>query len=120
MGKTLLPMTDRRLGRQLRRVARTKYDLGEMNLEDRDRIIAGSRDGDTLVKWREALVAEGAPWSGRDDLLTGFDWPTIWSWLLANWPTILKVLLTILLLGDSNADPGPFETYYEDEGEVLL
>jgi len=116
----LLPMTNRRLGRQLRRAAQTKYDLGEMSMFDRDRIVDGSRDHETVTKWRKALDEQGAPWRGRDELLTGFDWPSIWEWLLANWPTILRVLLTIALVGEPYADSSPFETREEDEDEMLL
>jgi len=32
-----------------------------------------------------------------ESVKTGINWSNIWSWLLDNWPAILKVLLSLLV-----------------------
>jgi hypothetical protein len=94
-------MTDRMLARKLRRMAYIKTRQGKMSERDRDLIFKGSRDAATIKLWRAKLEtpAYGAPWVGVD-ASEGIDWPSIWEWLRNNWPTILKILLTLILLGD--------------------
>jgi hypothetical protein len=98
-------MNDRRFGRKVRRMARIKTWHGEMSEYDRDRIIKGSHDNATVKRWRAKLEQPvyGAPWVGPG-ASQGIDWTTVWEWFKANWPAILKILLTLLVFLGDNPD----------------
>ena len=101
----MIPMTNRRFGRQVRRISRHKLRNGEMTQEEFDKIRAASWDMKIVERWRTHLEQPryGAPWVGKGELLTGIDWASIWEWLTENWVTILQVLLSLLVfLGDEN------------------
>lgn len=99
----LLPMSDRRLARKIRRAVRFKRRRGEINEDQARRLLEGSRDAGVVKRWRITLEQPiyQAPWVGKDpEILTGIDWATIWQWLLGNWPTILRILLSLLVFLD--------------------
>lgn len=101
------PLTDRRLARKIRRAVRVKLRRGEINEDQAHRLTAGSRDANVVARWRKTLEQPvyGAPWVGKDPkVLTGIDWASIWAWLMDNWPTILRVLLSLLVFLGENPD----------------
>jgi hypothetical protein len=86
-------------GRKVRRVARRQRRHGKIDRDTYQKIVAGSRDPDTVVRWKAAIESRvpGAPWT----IKTGADWRNklaeIWQWFLENWPAILKLLLTLMV-----------------------
>ena len=91
-------MSDRRLARRIRLVVRWKSRRGEINPDQAQRLQEGARDQAVIRQWRDALERPEyrAPWIGSD-IKTGIDWISVLAWLLDNWPTILKVLLSLLV-----------------------
>jgi len=87
-------------GRKVRRHARRQMWRGEMSASDYKRIAEDSRKPEKVAVWREEVERKvvGAPW-----LVKGAspDDPTIWErireWLVANWPMILKIILSLLM-----------------------
>lgn len=86
-------------GRKIRRVARRQRRRGKIDRKTYQKIADGSRDPVTVAKWKKAVESgvPGAPWT----LSTGMDWremlTAIWEWLIENWPTILKIILSLLV-----------------------
>jgi hypothetical protein len=89
-------------GRKVRRVARRQYRRGELDRATYERLCTESRDGDKVKVWKSAVETKlaGSPWLCGD----AEDDPTIWerirAWLIANWPAILKIIITIIMLAD--------------------
>lgn len=97
------------LRRKLRKQLRN-----ETKLANRLRIeaVLGSEEG--LQMLNERIEAEVNPWN-QQGLIRGdregwsFSewWANVWDWFVANWPAILKIIITIaplLLLEPRNAD----------------
>jgi hypothetical protein len=71
-----------------------------MSVSDYERIAEDSRHPDKVAVWRTEVERKvvGAPW-----LVKGAspDDPTIWErirdWIVANWPMILKIILSLLV-----------------------
>lgn len=104
-----MKLAERRLARQVRRAVRYKRRRGEITAEQATRLEAGSRDPGVVRRWRTTLEEQsyGAPWVDSD-VKTGLNWSNMWSWLMGNWPMILKILLSLLVfLGEK---PGESET----------
>lgn len=103
-------------GRKIRRVARRQKRHGKIDQETYQKIVEGSRDSDTVKKWRSAVEKgiSGAPWLVK----TGADWRArlneIWEWLIENWPTILKIILSLLVF----IEPPP-QSKEDDESDQL-
>jgi hypothetical protein len=84
-------------GRKLRRVARRQWRHGKLDRETYQKIVNGSRNPSTVVKWKRAVEngVSNAPWvqkAGVNEIFT-----TIWDWFLENWPQILEIILTLLV-----------------------
>jgi len=100
----LLPMTNRRFGRRIRTAVRIKLRAGEITPEQAARLVRGSHNHEIVARWRHTLSKPqfNPPWVKKDPkLLTGIDWKRIWEWLMDNWPTILKILLSLLVFLDA-------------------
>jgi hypothetical protein len=73
---------------------------GQIRAADYKRIAKDSREPEKVARWREEVERKvvGPPW-----LVKGAspDDPTIWErireWLVANWPMILKIILSLLM-----------------------
>ena len=89
-------------GRKAKRAARWAYWRGRITREEYDHVKEAVKDPE-LLRWWQADVERNcqAPW--RDGK---FDFSEIWEWFKENWPTILKILLTIAPL---MLEPGPDE-----------
>ena len=102
-------------GRKVRRVARRQLRRGKIDQEIYKKIAVGSRDPATVKKWRSAVErgVSGAPWLVK----TGVDWrerlTEIWEWFIENWPTILKIILSLLVF----IEPPPQPKEEGDESE---
>ena len=82
-------------GRKVRRVARRQCRHGLMSRSDYRKVVTASRDPDMVAKWEAQVKRQvGAPWEASTEF--GIDWSSIWEWFKENWPTILKILLTLL------------------------
>jgi len=111
---SLQPMSDRRFARIIRRMARSKYRKDEITHEDLKKLVRGSRDFEIVARWRAELSQPqyGAPWRGQEAVLTEINWASIWEWLKKNWPTVLRLLLSLLvLLGEQDEDSGTGQTH---------
>lgn len=97
-------------GRKVRRVARRQWRREKLDFVTYRKIVVGSRDPDTVAKWKLEVEKKvpGAPWAVK----TGTDFrdkfSEIWDWFIENWPTILKLLLTLMVF----VEPEP-----QSEGE---
>jgi hypothetical protein len=97
--------------RKARRVARRQYRRGKITRQEYEHVCEASRDPEVVAKWEAEVEKQlGAPWKAKGGFLDGFDFSAIWEWFKENWPTILKILLTILPL--LILEPSP-----EEEGE---
>lgn len=78
---------------------RWKSRRGEINPDQARRLQEGAKDSAVVRQWRKHLEQPkyGAPWMTDESVKTGINWSNIWSWLLDNWPAILKVLLSLLV-----------------------
>jgi hypothetical protein len=86
-------------GRKVRRVARRQKRRGKIDQKTYKKIVEGSRNSAAVAKWQAAIEkgVRDAPWLRK----TGVDWrerlTEIWEWFLENWPTILKIILSLLV-----------------------
>ena len=113
-------MNDRRFARKIKRMANIQTRRGNMSEYDRDRLHKGCKSPETVKQWRAKLESPvyGATWVGPS-AAKGIDWPRMWEWLRANWPTILKLLLSVLVLLGENPDDNASDTdtrRSQDEG----
>jgi len=87
-------------GRKVRRHARRQRRRGQISTADYERIAEDSREPEKVAVWKEAVERRvvGAPWLCKD---ANADDPTIWErirdWIVANWPMILKIILSLLV-----------------------
>ena len=98
------PLNNRRFARRVRLAARYKMRQGDLSPEQYHRIVAGSKDIGVVKRWRTALSEPKfqAPWlESAPDTWTGINWSNLWDWLIDNWPTILRLLLSLrVFLGE--------------------
>ena len=92
-------MNNRRLRRKIIRRAKWGFRNEEMGAHAYVRAIAVANDENALNELQRRIkLARMDPWSQPDNLV-GADWRTIlsnlWDWFEANWPDILKIILTI-------------------------
>jgi hypothetical protein len=108
-------MNDRRFARKIKRMARIQTRRGNMTDFDFDRIVKGCKSPEVVKQWRAKLEQPvyGAPWVGPG-VAKGIDWTSVWAWLKDNWPTILKLLLSILVFLGENPDEDTQDTYPRD------
>lgn len=96
-------------GRKARRVARRQRRRGKITRDEYNTVVEASRDPEKVAEWEAEVRKQlGAPWEtqGRIDL------SAIWDWFIENWPTILKILLTLLAFVE---EPKTEEKSDEDE-----
>jgi hypothetical protein len=73
---------------------------GEINREDYERIAEESQKPEKVAVWKAEVEKKlrGAPWAADD---ADQDDPTLWerirAWIMANWPAILKIILSLLM-----------------------
>jgi len=77
-----------------------------MTADQARRVVAGSHDYETVALWKANLEnpVYKAPWidsTNPPGIWTGLDWSNLWDWLMDNWPTILKLLLSLLVFLDA-------------------
>jgi hypothetical protein len=108
-------MNDRRFARKIKRMARIQTRRGNMTEFDLDRIVKGCKSPQVVKQWRAKLERPvyGAPWVGPG-AAKGIDWVSVWAWLKANWPAILKLLLTVLVFLGENPDDNAQDTDTRD------
>jgi len=98
-----------KLKRKLQKQARSEYAKGNLSTEEYNACIALSENEVELAKFNDRIEKDVNPWNRADGLI-GADWKTwlanLWDWFVANWPTILQIIITIapLLLEPNNED----------------
>jgi hypothetical protein len=76
---------------------------GKISVAQYERIAEDSRKPEKVAAWKEKVERKvvGAPWLCKD---ASADDPTIWErirdWIVANWPMILKIILSLLVFAD--------------------
>jgi hypothetical protein len=90
-----------KLRRKLRAQAKSEYAKGNIALAEYNACIALSENEVELAKFNAKIEAEVNPWN-RTEGLVGADPKTwlanLWDWFVANWPAILKIIMTFLPL----------------------
>ncbi len=89
-------------GRKLRRVARRQHRRGQLDQHTYDRVVKGSKNPKTVASWKAAVESQvrGAPWLQEPDEAEPSFFKKIWDWFIANWPTILSIILSLLVFVD--------------------
>ena len=96
---------------KLRRKVRQRARVGLLNNTMTEREYRSAMDvakDDTLLaRLNVRIEADVNPWKRADGLI-GADWSEIWAnlidWFKENWPTILRIILTIVLIMETNKD----------------
>lgn len=86
--------TRRRLAAGLREAAAEKFALGAITSTEYDKCVQATNDSKALD---EMLLQ----FEVNKDALGGFwppDWEAIKAWIIENWPTILRIVLTVIML----------------------
>jgi hypothetical protein len=88
------------LARKLKRQARREYRKGKLDREKFGLCMAVAADEKALDELRKRIDAEGLdPWTNPNNRLVGLNFKeilqNIWDWFVTNWPTILRIILTI-------------------------
>lgn len=88
--------------RRLRKKLRKQIKRERLAGQELDAVNAVLNNEQALIALNERIEAEVNPWNqqglirGAQD---GWDWKTwlanVWDWFVANWPTILKIIITI-------------------------
>lgn len=87
-----------KLRRKLRNQARREYAAGNLDTVEFGKCMAVAGNDVALAELNETIERDVNPWNRADGLI-GADWKTwlanVWDWFVANWPTILKIIITI-------------------------
>ena len=94
-----LPRRLRKLQRRAMRKARKELNLGNLHYADYIKVleVVSTEDG---LRTLEARIRGAclSPWEGPDRLM-GMGvrelFSNLWDWFVANWPAILKIIITI-------------------------
>lgn len=91
------------LGRRIRRVAQGKLRSGQLSADEYDQICAKTMDLKSLQAICDHIEND-------DDQLYGdVDWQGWWRWMVDNWPSILRFIMTLApLLLDEPPQRGGF------------
>lgn len=86
------PIKLRNLSRGLKQAAKQRLEAGEITQADADKMLRASRDNKVLRRLLRQM--EEGPYG------FSINWESIKDWIIENWPTILKVVLSLLVLLD--------------------
>ena len=98
-----------KLRRKLRKQAKSEYRKGNIDREKYLLCLDLSNYDAALAQFNNKIEKEVNPWNRADGLI-GASWSewfaNLWDWFVANWPTILKIIITIapLLLLEPQRD----------------
>ena len=99
-------MTEHRLKRVTKRIARRQLRWGNITEIDYHKVIQLCNNPEKFEQYYQKMSTQPNPWQGK--ILTGIDWVGIWEWFIENWPAILKIILTIIMfVGDKNETEQP-------------
>lgn len=98
-------MRDVVLKRRAQRMVERKIKRGEISQVEIDAVERVCNDPELLSKWnKEIKAARLNPYDGTTQAI---NWSSVWDWFAANWPTILKLLFTLLLALDTKHADNP-------------
>lgn len=108
-------MRNSTLRRKARRQAFRSWMANEMSWDEVRAVREACRDEEVLTRWNQEIArARLNPWENGGVLTSdsgfGNALSNLWDWFKANWPEILKILMTVLPLILSErkyADPKP-------------
>ncbi len=87
-----------KLRRKLKRQAQSEYAKGALSPVEYRACLALADNEVELSKFNDRIEKEVNPWNRADGLI-GADWKTwlanLWDWFVENWPTILRIIMTI-------------------------
>lgn len=90
--KTIRRWRHRRiLASGLREACREKHASNEVSQQQYEKIIEASHDNKVLDRTLDQLET-------NDDAFGAIDWTRIKEWIKANWPTLLRILFTAVML----------------------
>ena len=87
-----------KLRRKTIRQALRERRAGRMTDEEMRAVEVVVNDPKALAELNERVERDVNPWNRADGLI-GVDWKTwlanLWDWFVENWPTILRIIMTI-------------------------
>jgi len=93
-------MNAKRFGKRALRQASRSLRRGDLHLRDYEKVKFACGDPETLEKWYAEVKARKV----NSSMYGGFSWAAVWDWVQANWPAILKILLTLLAFAEKPED----------------
>jgi hypothetical protein len=90
-------MRDVVLKRRAERMVERKIKRGEITQVEIDAVERACNDPDLLSKWNKAIKEARL---NPDDRIGAINWQNVADWFAANWPTLLKLLFTLLIALD--------------------
>jgi hypothetical protein len=96
-------MRNSTLRRKARRQAFLSWVSKDISWEELHAVRVACRDDEVLTRWNQEITrARLNPWENGGVLTSGSGFgnavSNLWDWFKANWPEILKILMTILPL----------------------
>ena len=90
------------LGRKIRRVARRQRRRGKLDRVTYEKIKSQSHSPQAVAGWKLAIESQcpTAPWIAKKGSEPDGIIERIWAWLIANWPTVLRIIISLLILLD--------------------
>jgi len=103
-------------GRKIRRVARRQARRGKLDQATYEKIKAQSYNSQAVARWKLAIESKfpTAPWVAKRGTESGDIMERIWAWLITNWPTVLRIIISLLILLD---EPPKTEEKTEEKSE---
>ncbi len=87
-----------KLRRKIRRQARRELRAGRITQQQADQCEFVAAHNGPLQLLNEEIENKVNPWNRADGLI-GADWKgwltNAWDWFVANWPAVLKIIMTI-------------------------
>ncbi len=109
-------MLEINFGRKIRRVARRQCRRGKLDQVTYEKIKSQSYSPQAVARWKLAIESQcpTPPWMAKKGLEPDGIMERIWAWLIANWPTVLRIIISLLILLD---EPPKAEEEPEEEPE---
>lgn len=86
--------------RRVQRVSRRQYRRGRLSLDDYQKVQKALQDPERMAQWEAEVVRQLRP--ARDqERERRINWAALRQWFIENWPTILKIFLSLLILLDN-------------------
>jgi len=91
-------MNYRTLARSIRSAAKHQLDRGKITAPEFYQLMGASHSREYVMEAKAKLEAEGAPWTNKVRGVVEFDIQSLADWFAENWPKILQILQTIMVI----------------------